>query len=144
VPGIGGRFLSARRLGVGGKMRLSWLAGLAGILVAVAIARPDAVGAIYQQIYPSDPALRRALDQCSLENRAFDRLDPAARDACYRRNPAHHQSAAAAGPEPRMTAAPNFVDQWRAAGQGHLQRNDIRSEQRGERYLGALSAGPSR
>ncbi len=105
-------------------MRLSWLAGLAGILVAVAIARPDAVGAIYQQIYPSDPALRRALDQCSLENRAFDRLDPAARDACYRRNPVHYQSAAAAGPEPRI--------------------NDIRAEQRGERYLGALSAGPSR
>src|SRR5712692_2591118 len=112
VVGIGGRFLSARRLGVGGKMRLLWLAGLAGILVAVAIARPDAVGAIYQQIYPRDPA--------------------------------HYQSAAAAGPEPRVTAAPNFVDQWRAAGQGHLQHNDIRAEQRGERYLGAFSAGPSR
>jgi len=125
-------------------MRLLWFAGLAGILAAVAIARPDAVAAIYQQIYPSDPALRRALDQCSLENRAFDRLDPAAREACYRRNPAHYQSAAAAGPEPRVTAAPNFVDQWRAAGQGHLQRNDIRAEQRGDRYLGALLVGPSR
>src|SRR5260370_843296 len=83
-------------------------AGIAGILVAVAIAGPGGVGAISQQIYPSDPALRRALDQCSLENRGFDRLDPAAREACYRRNPVHHQSAAAAGPEPRITAAPNF------------------------------------
>jgi hypothetical protein len=125
-------------------MRLLWLAGLAGILVVVATARPDAVGAIYQQIYPSDPALRRALDQCSLENRAFDRLDPAAREACYRHNPAHYKSAAAAGPEPRVTAAPNFVDQWRAAGQGRLPHNDIRAEQRGERYLGTAAAGASR
>jgi hypothetical protein len=116
-------------------MRFVWLAGVAGISAVVTIARPDAVDAIYQRLYPSDPAQRRALDQCFLENHRFDRFDPADREACFRHNSPPSQSAAAASPEQRAASAVNFVDQWRAAGQGHLPRNDIRAEQRDARYL---------
>jgi len=91
------------------------------------------VGAIYQQLYPSDPAQRRALDQCFLEDHRFDRFDPIARDACYRHNSPAHQTGAAAGPERGLAPPANFVDQWRAAGQGHLPKNDIRAEQRSGR-----------
>jgi len=121
-------------------MRLVWFAGLVGLASAVAIARPDAVDRIYQHLYPSDPMQRLALDHCSLENRGFDRSDPAAREACYRRGAA----VSSAGAEQRAMAPVNFVDQWRAAGLGHLPPNDIRAEQRDARYLRGASAGPNR
>jgi hypothetical protein len=114
-------------------MKLGWVAGLLGIAAVVTIARPDAVNALYQQIYPSDPAQRWALHQCAMVDPGFNRLDPAARDACYRQNPAVYRSAAAAGVDRPAIAAPNFVDQWREAGQGHLSKNDIRTEQRSVR-----------
>jgi hypothetical protein len=115
-------------------MRLPWVAGLTIIAATVAIARPDLVSGLYQQLYPSDPAQRRALDQCFLENQNFDRFDPAARAACYRHNLPSYQSAAA-DPASGLAAPVNFVDQWRADGQGHLPQNDIRAEQRTRQYL---------
>jgi hypothetical protein len=111
-------------------MRLGWFATLVGIASLVAIVRPDAVGALYQQLYPSNPEMRQALNECFTLDPQFNRLDPAARRACYR----HLLPAAAAGAAvPQWRAAGNFVDLWRAAGQGHLPQNDIRAEEQSGR-----------
>src|SRR5438067_949670 len=80
--------------------------------------------------YASDPAQRRALDNCALEIPAFDRLDSAARELCYQ-----HSANGRPAPENRPIASVNFVDQWQAAGQGRLQRDDIRAGMRDQRYL---------
>jgi len=120
-------------------MKLSWAFGLVALASTAAILRPDVVANFYRQVYPSDPAQRRALDQCAIENPSFDRLDSAEREACYRRGEMAYQAAAAGAPL-LLPAAPNFVDQWRAAGQGRLPQNDIRAEQRGEVYLRAAAA----
>lgn len=107
-------------------MRLGWFAALVGIASLVAIVRPDAVGALYQQLYPSDPEMRRALNECFTLDPQFNRLDPAARQACYRHMlPSAAKEAAA----PHPPAASNFVDLWRASGRGHLPQNDIRAEE---------------
>lgn len=111
-------------------MRLGWFAVLVGTVSLVAIVRPDAVGAIYQQLYPSDPEMRHALNECFTLDPQFNRLDPAARQACYRHMlPSAAQGAAA----PHRPAPSNFVDRWRAAGQGHLPQNDVRAEEQSRR-----------
>ena len=111
-------------------MRLGWFAAFIGTASLVAIIRPDAVGALYQQLYPSDPEMRQALNECFTSDPQFNRLDPAARRACYR----HMLPAAATrATAPDRPAASNFVDLWRAAGQGHLLQNDIRAEQESRR-----------
>ena len=113
-------------------MRLVLLAGIAGIMfVFAAGSRPAAVWETLQQIYPSDPMQRQALDQCFLEDHRFDRLDRAAREACYRRSEAAH---AAADPSARIRANSNFVDLWRSAGEGRLPRHDVRFEEQMARY----------
>ncbi len=116
-------------------MRLVWVVGLVGISVGIAMARPKAVWAIYQQVYPSNPAQRQALAECFLADNRFDRLDPSARAACYRHYlPAHEPIAEASdSAQGRRTPPENFVDLWRAAGEGHMSQNDIRAEQQGER-----------
>jgi hypothetical protein len=111
-------------------MRVGWFAGLVGIVSVVAIAKPDAVGAIYEQLYPSDATQRRALNECFTQDPAFNRLDPAAREACYRHSQASVAGAAAAARTTNLAAGENFVDLWRAAGQGHLPQNDVRAAQR--------------
>ena len=111
-------------------MRLGWFAGLVGVASMVAIVRPDVVSALYQQLYPSDPEMRQALNECFTLDPQFNRLDPTARQACYR----HMLPAAAADAAPSPRPAPsNFVDLWRAAGQGHLPQNDIRAEEQSRR-----------
>jgi hypothetical protein len=125
-------------------MRLVLLAGIAGIMVVFAAGgRPAAVWETLQQIYPSDPAQRQALDQCFLEDHRFDRLDRTAREACYRRNAA---TGATAAPDPtiRIPANSNFVDLWRAAGQGRLPRHDLRFEEQMARYYHPVEAGRTR
>ncbi len=111
-------------------MRLGWFAGLVAVASLVAILRPDAVDALYRQLYPSDPEMRQALNECFTLDPQFNRLDPAARQACY-----HHILPAAGGgiAGSDSAASGNFVDLWRAAGQGHLPQNDIRAEQQSRR-----------
>lgn len=107
-------------------MRLGWFAALVGVASLVVIIRPDAVSALYQQLYPSDPQMRQALNDCFTLDPQFNRLDPAARQTCYRqRLPAVANGAAA----PHRPEPSNFVDLWRAASEGHLPQNDIRAEQ---------------
>ena len=110
-------------------MRLGWFAGLVGVASMVAIVRPDVVSALYQQLYPSDPEMRQALNECFTLDPQFNRLDPGARQACYR----HMLPAAADAAPPDRPAPSNFVDLWRAAGQGHLPQNDIRAEEQSRR-----------
>ena len=115
-------------------MRLVVIAGVAGLAIALGVgARPAAVWETLQQIYPSDPMQRQALDQCFMEDHRFDRLDRGSREACYRRSAA---AQAVPGPDPsvRIRANSNFVDLWRAAGQGHMPRHDVRFEEQMARY----------
>jgi len=109
-------------------MNLNRAAGLAGVVSVAVILRPDAVVGFYEQIYPSDPVLRRALTECFIQDRNFDGLDSAAREACYRQSTAVHQVAAVG--VPHGPSDNNFVDRWRAAGLGRMPQNDIRTEQR--------------
>ena len=113
-------------------MKLPWAAGLVGIAALIAIARPAAVWSLYDQTYPSDMAQRQALDACFIEDGSFNRLDSAARTACYQRKLVVAQAAGFGG-APRAAVPYNFVDRWREAGQGHLAQNDIRAEQRNPR-----------
>ena len=111
-------------------MQVSFGAALLCAGCAIVIVRPDMVNGFYEQLYPSTPEQRRALNECFTQDPNFDRLDPAAREACYR-----HvlPSAAAVAARARATAAGNFVDLWRAAGQGRLPQNDMRFEQQNRR-----------
>ena len=98
---------------------------MAGIVVAaggLAAAHPQTVKAFYQDVYPSDPAKRRALDLCFAQDHQFNRLDAGERDACYR------HTIAVAGEASSMAARPeaNPIDLQRDAGHGALPRNDIR------------------
>jgi hypothetical protein len=113
-------------------MRIAWIIGLAGLSIGVAAAHPAAIRNLIHAIYPPDPALRRALGQCFLENPKFDRFDPKAREACYRALLPTIEPEAAGARVPTPPA--NFVDLWRAAGYGHLSPNDVRAEQQTDRY----------
>lgn len=115
-------------------MRLVAIAGAAGIVAAFAVGvGPAAVWETLQQIYPNDPMQRQALDHCFMEDHRFDRFDRAAREACYRRNAAA-RGATASDPAIRIRANSNFVDLWRAAGQGQMPRHDVRFEEQMARY----------
>lgn len=122
-------------------MRVAWIIGLAGLSIGVAAAQPGAIRELIRAIYPAEPALRRALDQCGLQDPTFNRLDPKARQACYRQLLPTIEPEAAGAQLPRPPA--NFVDLWRAAGWGHAAGNDVRSEQQTDRY-NHPSAPPSR
>jgi hypothetical protein len=111
-------------------MRFVMVAALVGISGGVAFASSATVRQAYHQIYPENAAQRRALDECFIGNNRFDRLEAAARDACYRQ----HQWAASAA------RARNFVDLWQSASLGRLPADDIRTVQQNHHYLDALSA----
>jgi len=88
-----------------------------------AVLNPGVVRAFYQDIYPSDPAKRQALELCFLQDHQFNRLEPSARENCYHRmlQPLGEISTSETQPP---TA--NLVDLQRAAGGGQMPRNDIR------------------
>jgi hypothetical protein len=91
---------------------------------------PGVVRAFYQDIYPSDPAKRQALELCFLQDHKFNRLDPSERDNCY-----HHmlqplgEISTSETPQPPTA---NLVDLQRAAGEGQLPRNDARRLEQNE------------
>jgi len=99
--------------------------------MAFGFVNPEAILSTYRDLYPSDPEARRALNECFTLDAQLSRVDAAAREACYRH---HAPTLAAAAPSSPRPPAPNFVDLWRAAGQGHMVQNDIRYEQQNERY----------
>src|SRR5215469_17880581 len=54
----------------------------AGVFAAM---NPGVVKAFYEDIYPSDPAKRQALELCFMQDHKFNRLDSGEREACYKR-----------------------------------------------------------
>jgi hypothetical protein len=123
----------------GGLMKFFLIASLAVTTAIASGANPVSWWQTYQELYPSDPAKRQALDTCFTEDPQFDRIKAAARAACYRamlpalapgESSASMQRASAVG----APAVPNFVDLWHGAGQGHLPQNDVRFEQQNETY----------
>jgi hypothetical protein len=121
-------------------MRFWLAAGIAAIALAAAAAHPGAVSDFYEQIYPSDAAKRQALELCFLTDHKFNRLDPDQRAACYRERHVISTQVALNSVLPPPTApastasTANFVDLWRASGQGNLPQNDIRSQEQNTRY----------
>jgi len=85
---------------------------------------PGVVRAFYEDIYPSDPAKRQALELCFVRDHKFNRLDSDQREACYRTMLVSRGEIAAQSPnsQPPM----NSIDLQRAAGMGSVPRNDIR------------------
>jgi hypothetical protein len=68
-------------------------------------------------VFPQNQVERAALSQCEQQSPKFDRLDPAARETCYR-----NSSALAAQPSlPANTAQASKVDLRQAAARGYLQ-----------------------
>lgn len=59
------------------------IATLVGLTAAVAAAQLGPVNRLLNDIYPRDAARAEALKLCMLANSNFNRLDAAARDACY-------------------------------------------------------------
>jgi len=85
---------------------------------------PGVVRAFYEDIYPSDPAKREALELCFVRDHKFNRLDPDQRDACYRTMLVSRGEVTVQSPGVQPTA--NSIDLQRAAGMGSVPRNDIR------------------
>lgn len=120
-------------------MKAIVIAGLVGI--SFGVVRPSLVWDTYRQLYPEDPAERRALNECFTQDPQFNRLDPAARAACFR-----HSAPMLGASETAPAAAPssNFVDLWRASGQGSMPQNDIRSQQANYRFFHPTNVAPAR
>ena len=81
------------------------------------------VGANFDALFPNEPAKRAALHDCLTTNHRFNPLDKAARDGCYeaRLRPST--------PQPMQQGSmqqANFVDLWKAQGQGPISGNDMR------------------
>jgi hypothetical protein len=85
---------------------------------------PGMVKAFYEDIYPSDPVMRQALDICFMEDHKFNRLDESARAACYRHTLSTLGGAAASAAG--YQAGVNPVDLQRTVAEGSLPRNDAR------------------
>jgi len=94
---------------------------------------PGVVRAFYEDIYPSDPAKREALELCFVRDHKFNRLDSDQRDACYRTMLVSRGEIPAQSPG--VPPAVNSVDLQHAAGMGSMPRNDVR---RAEETRGAL------
>ena len=118
-------------------MRIFSMAGLLGLAAASAFAatHPDRVRDFYETLYPSDPYKREALELCFARDHAFNRADPEAREACYRQVLAGPVPVSARELPPPRVNEPNFIDLYRAQGQGHAPKDDVRYQQQNDRYL---------
>ena len=126
-----------------GIMRFVLVAGIAGLAVVLAAGgHPAAVWDAYQQLYPADPAKRQALDRCFIEDHGFDRFDQASRESCYRHDPSTRGALTPAGTPDRPRG--NFVDLWRAAGEGRMPVNDVRAGEQLARFFNPAAAGSAR
>ena len=90
---------------------------------AFAVMNPGVVKAFYEDLYPSDPAKRQALELCFMQDHKFNRLEPGEREACYHRM---LQPLGELSPAPANPSTANLVDLQRDAGRGSVPRNDIR------------------
>lgn len=113
-------------------MGVKWLVAVAVVAFAggVASVHPEVLTGFYEDIYPSDPAKRQALELCFTLDHSFNRLDAAEREACYRQAllplQAELSANAAADMQSQVRFMANAVDLRRAASEGTLPRDDIR------------------
>jgi hypothetical protein len=111
----------------GGSVK-SALFAFAAVSGFVAGVQPKVLENLYSDIYPSDPAMRDALDLCFAQDHAFNRLYSAERLDCYRHMlmpPGNMPPVAKAATRPHI----NLLDLQRAAALGSMPRNDIRRQQ---------------
>src|SRR5690242_8582868 len=81
-----------------------------GLGLGVAAANSAALKGLYQDIFPTDPAKRMALQICFLQDHKFNRLDASAREACYNHALLVATTAAAGDQSGQAGAGINFVD----------------------------------
>jgi hypothetical protein len=113
---------------------LTIVATVVGLTVAAAVAQFGPVKGLLDDIYPKDAAKAQALKLCILANPDFDRLDSAARNACY-----HHafgeQASVSSALSPDFRT-PNQVDLRQSAAMGsQVARNDVRLAQQSDHSL---------
>jgi hypothetical protein len=107
-------------------MKLLVIATCVGLTVAIAATQFGPAKGLLDDIYPRDANKAAALRLCILANPDFNRLDRAARNACY-----HHafgEQAASVPPAPPLDPkTSNQIDlRQSAAMTDHVARNDIR------------------
>jgi hypothetical protein len=115
-------------------MKRLMIAHCIGLTVAAAASQFGPINSLLDDVYPKDAGKAQALRLCVLANPNFNRLDSAARDACY-----HHafgeQASISSTPSPDFKT-PNQVDLRQSAAMGsHIARNDIRLSQQSDHSL---------
>jgi hypothetical protein len=115
-------------------MKRLMIATFIGLTVATAASQFGPINSLLDDIYPKDAGKAQALRLCVLANPNFNRLDSAARDACY-----HHaigEQAAVSSTPPQDLKTSNQVDLRQAAAiDSHIARNDIRLNQQADHSL---------
>jgi hypothetical protein len=116
---------------LGESMKPLLVATIIGIAAGTVAMQSPVVSGFVADIYPGDPARREALNLCAFADPNFNRLDRAARDACYQ-----HALATLASTEQSMLTGhiPNQVDLAREAGRGSSPRNDVRILQQSDGF----------
>jgi hypothetical protein len=100
----------------------------------------DLVGFI-NDLYPANASQRQALQLCMLRDANFNRIDPAAREACYRHELTVPQTVAARA---TTRVAPNAVDLRLASAWQNAPGNDIRIIEAAQGFTASLADGPTR
>jgi hypothetical protein len=104
------------------------IAACVGLTAAVAAAQFGPANRLLDDIYPRDATKAAALRLCILANPEFNRLDKAARDACY-----HHAFGDSSAPSADLKPASQIDLKQSAAMGNHIARNDIRLAQQSDR-----------
>jgi hypothetical protein len=115
-------------------MKPGIIATFVGLAAAAGATQLSLVNSLLDDIYPKDAARAEALRLCILANPNFNRLDSAARDACYHHAVGEQASVPSAPPQDLKTS--NQVDLRQSAAMGsHIARNDIRLNQQADHSL---------
>lgn len=101
-------------------MKRLFVATFAGLTVAAAASQFGPIQSLMDNIYPKDAARAQALRLCMLANPNFNRLDSAAREACY-----HHAFGERTSvPSPDVKPSDNLDLGPSAAMDSHLAHSD--------------------
>jgi hypothetical protein len=100
----------------------------------IGITQHDVVADQWAAMFPDNPARQAALTKCFEEDKLFNRFSSEARAACYQKWLDVTDQPGGAPPSGIMVVAPNAIDQARAAGAGHMPKNDVRNLDANERY----------
>jgi len=106
-----------------------------GMAAGVIAASSQPVRDLFNEIYPSDFIKRHVLNLCESYDLGFDRLDPTAREECYRGMP----KAAPDEAHARLGLMANQLDLRQAADRRGVPGNDIRVIEETEAVRGGIS-----